>query len=411
MISYTGWQWLLIDAANQFGLDKLLFEQRIEWATENLTTLEAFSDVAETKPLYIKAVMAIRKAQAGIPSGHMVAVDGVCSGIQIMSALTGCTAGATATGLVNPNVRADAYTSVTDAMAAILGGAVAVSRADAKQAVMTSMYGSKAEPKNLFGEDTPELNAFYEAMEKTAPGAWELLQDLLASWQPYALSHAWKLPDGFDAKVKVMAKREVRIEVDELEHATFSYEFYENEGSRTGLSNVANLVHSMDAYVLREMHRRCNYDRDAIINAAVAMEMELVKRSLGSTYGEPTDPTIEYYRGQYTRSSLASAVILPYINIDTVQCLSTKHIKALVVMADSMIDHKSFPLVTVHDAFAAHANNVNQVRYHYKEILAEVADSMVLDDLMSQLHGRPGVFPKINYQLGDLIRKSNYGLC
>lgn len=80
MINYSGWQWLLIDAANQYGLDKLLFEGRIDWAEHNLGCLEGFTDTAETKPLYIKAVMAIRKAQQGIPTGHMVAVDGVCSG-------------------------------------------------------------------------------------------------------------------------------------------------------------------------------------------------------------------------------------------------------------------------------------------------------------------------------------------
>lgn len=412
MINYSGWQWLLIDAANQYGLDKKLFEERIEWAEAHLVSLETLADQAETKPLYIKAVMAIRKAQQGIPTGHMVAADGVCSGVQIMSALTGCTAGATATGLVDPNVRADAYTSVTNEMSTILGGAIAVSRDDAKRAVMTSMYGSKAEPKALFGEDTPELNAFYQAMQKVAPGAWELLQDLLASWKPYALSHSWKLPDGFDAKVKVMAKREVRIEVDELDHATFSYEFYENQGSRTGLSNVANLVHSVDAYVLREMHRRCNYDREVMEDVAMVIEMEMISRTLGNVRDDLClNDKVAYYREQYTRSSLASAVILPYIDEETVQCLSQKHLEALAVMVYGMLKYSPFPLVTVHDAFASHANNVNHVRYNYKEILADMADSEVLSDLMSQLHGKPGMCTKINLQLGDLIRQSNYALC
>lgn len=80
MIKYSGFQYLLIDISNQFGLDKLLFEQRIEWATEHLDALESFADVAECQPLYKKAVMALRKAQAGIPTGHLVAVDAVCSG-------------------------------------------------------------------------------------------------------------------------------------------------------------------------------------------------------------------------------------------------------------------------------------------------------------------------------------------
>lgn len=239
---FTGFQYLLIDAANQFGLDKLLFEERIQWGMDNLADLEALADQAEakTKPLYVKAVQAIRKAQAGIPTGHLVGFDASCSGIQVMSALTGCYAGAHATGLVDPNVRADAYTAVTNAMNEVLGGVgVNVPRAKAKEATMTSFYGSKAKPIEIFGEDTPELAAFYAAATKVAPGAWGLLQDLLASWQPYALKHEWQLPDGYEAKVKVMNKIETRIEVDELDHATFTYQYYVNEGQDKGLSNAA----------------------------------------------------------------------------------------------------------------------------------------------------------------------------
>lgn len=244
MKMYSGWNWLLIDAANNHGHDKLRFEERIEWAETHLSNLENLSDQAETKPLFIKAVMAIRKAQQGIPTGHMVAVDAVCSGVQLMSVLTGCVAGARATGLIDKGVRADAYNSLTEAMNVILGGGLTVPRKDAKAALMTSMYGSKKTPKDLFGEDTPELAAFYQAVQTIAPGAWELLQDLLNSWQPYALSHNWQLPDGFDARVKVMNKKELRIEVDELGGSTFSYEFYENQGEKKGISLPANVVHS-----------------------------------------------------------------------------------------------------------------------------------------------------------------------
>ena len=137
MQKFSGYEYLLIDAANQFGLDKLLFEERINWAMHNLSTLEAFAAQADNKPLYMKAVQAIRKAQAGQPMGHVIGLDAVCSGIQVMSALTGCVAGATATGLVDPDRRADAYSEVTDVMATLLGGSVAVSRDDAKKATMT----------------------------------------------------------------------------------------------------------------------------------------------------------------------------------------------------------------------------------------------------------------------------------
>jgi hypothetical protein len=50
-------------------------------------------------------------------------------------------AGAEATGLVNPNVRADAYSACTEAMNTILGGGLVVARGDAKQALMTLEIG------------------------------------------------------------------------------------------------------------------------------------------------------------------------------------------------------------------------------------------------------------------------------
>ena len=137
MQKFSGYEYLLIDVANNFGLDKLLFKERIQWATENLSQLETLVPPTKTKPLYLKAVQAIRKAQTGLPIGHVVGWDSVCSGIQVMSALTGCVAGATATGLVDPNRRADAYSEVTDAMATLLGSSVSVSRQDAKLATMT----------------------------------------------------------------------------------------------------------------------------------------------------------------------------------------------------------------------------------------------------------------------------------
>lgn len=418
MKTYTGWQYLLIDAANHHGLDKLLFEERIEFMTKNLGSLELMVDQVEpkNKPLYLKAVMAIRKAQQGIPTGHLVGLDASCSGIQVMSALTGCAAGARATGMVDPNVRADAYTAVTKEMGAILGNAINVSRDDAKYATMTTYYGSKKRPKDIFGEDTPELDAFYKAAVTVAPGAWELLQDLLASWQPYALAHSWKLPDGFDARVKVMKKIEARIEVDELDHATFTYEFYENEGSRTGLSNVANLTHSMDAWVLRAMHRRCNYDRNMVEYVDQCIMMELLERSIR---GQPKADVIDefmtkevaYYIEQYNRSTLADAVILPHLDQATVTCLSQEHLQALARIVTGMLAYQPFELVTVHDEFKAHANNMNHVRWQYREILAEIAESDVLDDLLSQITGTPGTFNKLSFNLPEQIRGSEYALC
>lgn len=418
MQTFTGWQYLLIDVANQMGLDKLLFEERIQWAEENLDQLESLVDQAETKPLYMKAVQAIRKAQKGIPTGHLVGFDACCSGIQIMSAITGCEAGARATGLVDPNVRADAYSTMTETMNELLhsqGISVNVSRADAKSATMTSFYGSKAKPIEIFGEKTPELEAFYKAATIVAPGAWELLQDLLASWQPYTLYHAWKLPDGYDARVKVMEKKESRIEVDELDHATFTYEYYVNEGTKKGLSNVANVVHSIDAYVLRSIHRRCNYDREVVLRAMGFLLDEQDARLQGFAEQQPRvqceHDKLDYYLTQYERSGMADVIILSHITTAyDAQYLSDALIAKLLEIVECMLDYQPFEVITIHDEFKCHPNHMNHLRQQYINIFAELAESNILSDILSQIHGCKGSFPKLSTDLADKIRGSNYAL-
>jgi hypothetical protein len=417
MQTFSGYDYILIDIANQFGLDKETFETRLQWANDNLNILESLADQADTKPLYLKGVMALRKAQAGIPTGHMIGMDACSSGIQIMSTLTGCVAGATATGLVDPTVRADAYGKLTEMMRAVLGVTMtAVSRADAKQALMTTFYGSRDEPKAIFGEDTVEIAAFYQAATTMAPGAWELLQDLLGSWQPFALSHSWKLPDGFDARVKVMTKVDKensrsRVEVDELDHATFTYEFYENVGSKSGLSNAANVVHSIDAYVVRSIQRRCNYSVDAIGRGALLIEIEMIGRKLGKR-DEMFDPdgNVSYYINQYDRSGMADVVIVPHLDANNIAGLSDQHLDALATIVNHMLTYRPFSVVTVHDEFKCGPNHMNHLRQQYINIFAELAESRLLDDLLSQLHGTPGTFTKLSNNLGALIRGSNYAL-
>lgn len=411
MNTYTGFEYLLIDVANHFGMDKELFETRIQWGRDNLDRLESQTPLAESPLLFAKAVTAIRKAQLKLPTGHLVAMDACCSGLQIMSAITGCISGARSTGLVDPNRRADAYTEQTSRMQGILGGNFSVSRKDAKAALMTSFYGSKEQPKLIFGEDTAELAAFYQACQEMAPGAFTLLQELLDSWQPYALVHEWTLPDGFDARVKVMQKEETRIEVDELDHASFTYEYYVNQGSKKGLANVANVVHSIDAFILREMIRRCNHKGLNILAYEHWIEAALLERSMG---GDVSDELLEgehrYFVEQYERSGMPTAAILPWLNAANVHDLPTDLLIKLKSMLNTMNQYKGFPVVTIHDSFATHPNNVNWVRHWYKEILAELAESEILSDLLGQLHGCTGQYQKLSSNLADYIRDSNYAL-
>jgi hypothetical protein len=160
------------------------------------------------------------------------------------------------------------------------------------------------------------------------------------------------------------------------------------------------------------MHRRCNYDRQVAEQAAMWIEIEMLERLMGAQR-EVARPTGKagYYVDQYERSTVPDVVIMPSLNQENLQQLSQEHLEHLARIINSMLQYQPFELVTIHDEFKAHPNNINWVRYQYKEILADLADSYLLDDILSQLHGKPGMFPKLSQTLGDKIRESAYGLC
>jgi DNA-directed RNA polymerase len=136
---FTSYEYLLIDIANNHhsDLDKKTFNERIDWVNNNLGQLEAEAEGHSWKarPLYLKACQTLRKAQQGKPTGHLVGFDAICSGMQIMSALTGCESGAKATGLIDTGKRPDAYTECTTLMINILGHHIPGERKRVKEAV------------------------------------------------------------------------------------------------------------------------------------------------------------------------------------------------------------------------------------------------------------------------------------
>ena len=409
MQTFSGLEYLCIDIANCYGLDKELFTTRIQWVKDNFQNLEELADSAsEDKILYIKSVKALRDVVAGKPIGHLISLDSTCSGMQILSALTGCKEGARITNLTSEDKRFDAYTEVTNVQNKFLETwgikGIEILRKDAKRAVMTSLYGSKATPKEVFGEEGPAITAFYESAFTCAPGAFSLLDDLLNSWNAYALSHYWKMPDGFDVAIKVMQTEETRIEVDELNHHKFKTSYKVNLGSRTGISLPANVTHSVDAYVLRSLLRRCSYNASKLTKVKELLEMHPLST------GE-IKPELTTLLGLYQTTGLVDSVWFELIDGSNVSGLPAELKANLLELINKITQYKPFPVLTVHDAFRIHSNNGDALRFHYKEILAELAESELLSSIVSQIKGKKVKFKKLSNDLANEIRKSDYAIC
>ena len=276
----------------------------------------------------------------GQKTGYLCGLDATASGIQLLSVMAGCVQSARQCNVVFTGKREDAYTNMHVHMDTLLGGQNQYTRKMVKAAGMTHFYGSKAEPRAAFGEDTPQLAAFYKTIEDLLPGANTLNHDLLSLAQPTALSHDWTLPDGFDVRVKVMVNEEHAVEFLGTQHTVIQRV---NSTKESGLSMGANIVHSVDGMVVREMGRRCNFD------AAKLTDMHLMLHT--ETGGKSTlrQQDLELLRllECVDSTGFMSLVIAEYLDERNLGHLSPVHRQQLIQLIESL-PAKPFRLIAIH---------------------------------------------------------------
>lgn len=145
---FSGRDYLKIDIANNYGLDKKTWNDRISWFNENQDKLHSLVQTADEPALYYAGVKAWEDVQAGNPIGYMVSLDATSSGLQLLAALTGDRKAAGLCNVVNTYkdkaaqkeafeevLRQDAYTGIYNEMLEVIGESSKITRDDTKQAI------------------------------------------------------------------------------------------------------------------------------------------------------------------------------------------------------------------------------------------------------------------------------------
>jgi len=400
MQTFTSTEYLKIDIASNFGLDKKSWDERIAWVDQNEADLESFSKTAEEPALFFAGVKAYRVAKEGHPIGYPISLDATASGAQILAILEGCRKSAILCNVIDTGNREDLYTNIYASMCARLGGAGKISRDDAKEAIMTSLYSSVAVPKRIFGEGA-QLDVFHQTMLEEAPGIWELNESLLHLWQPDLESHDWVLPDNFHVKVKVMDD-----EVEDIQFLNKPYEVFHkvNRPTPSGRSLGANLVHSIDGMIVREITRRCGFSNAAYVKA---VETVLTTNSHSKTCGRENTSNCKMVKKLsqlHKESGFLSARVIDYIDEDSIHFVDAN---ALWKLLSSMPD-KRFDVISVHDCFRVHPNYGNDLRKQYNQILSEVAGSSMLAYLVKQI--APYAVVEKTADISEDVLNANYAL-
>lgn len=250
---FTPYEYLKIDAANAFGLDKELWDTRIGWFDTNEKHLESLEAQADDIWAYRKAVGAVRDAQNHIPSGHIMGLDATASGYGIIACITGCYKTARKVNLVNTGKRECIYMFFSEHMSQVCG--YHIPRDIVKEPVMTKVYNSSSKPKEIFGDGTEAHIAFNETLSEECPGAVEYLGDIQTLWDPTRDTYTWTTPDGHVARVKVLDVEDSRVEIDEI-GVSFTHRCKVHRPIDFGLMLQANIVQSLDAWIDREMKTR-----------------------------------------------------------------------------------------------------------------------------------------------------------
>lgn len=397
MQTFTPMEYLKIDLASNFGLDKKDWDVRIAWVDENETDLENIIGQADEPALFFAGLKAYREAQAGKSIGYPISLDATASGAQLLAVLINCEKSARLCNVISTGHREDLYMNQYRNMCVRIQDTSKIDRGDLKDAIMTSLYGSKAMPRKVFGEGEL-LQAFYDTMQEEAPGIWELNEALLGLWQSDAFSHNWVLPDNFHVKTKVMDDN-----IDTVHFMNRPYEVHTkvNRPTPEGLSIPANSTHSIDGMLVREMYRRCSFNPKKILQI-----LEAIKTPAPWVLdSRDQDLMVILLWDHYKDSGFLSARILDYLDDQNIGLVDPKVIKDLIMT----MPQTPFSILAIHDCFRVHPNYANDLRRQYNQILHDLAKSELLGFIASQIVGH-----KVNVnKYGDIakdILKTDYAL-
>lgn len=394
---FTPLQYLQMDIAAQHSCDKMDWDDRLQWTAQNEAVLEQLINTAEEPQLYLAAVTAYRDVQKGKAIGYPISLDATASGLQILSCLIGDKNGAAISNVTNTGHRRDAYTVIYRHMLALTGDDAKLTRKQTKDALMTSLYGSTAVPKRMFGHGSM-LTAFYRTNETVIPHVWSLNQTFLAMWNPEIDNYGWVMPDNFHVSIDVEEKvvEEVHFRGRPTKVVTV-----QKGPSEDGRAYGANATHSVDAFIVREMGRRCDYD---------PAKIERVRQALATGSG-----VADSRKGRMLQtllklakfSGFLSARVLDYIDETTVGHLQDRQSVSLLI--DSM-PAAPFKVLPNHDCFRVLPTYGNDVRLQYNVLLTHLAYSDMLNYICTQLTGRRTNFQKADTGFFKDIIDANYSL-
>lgn len=257
----------------------------------------------------------------------------------------------------------------------------------------------------IFGKDTLEYKAFYKALEEMCPMVIDLYWVLMDSMDEDRSLYTWTMPSGKNIKTPVMVSVSKRVKIDEL-NTSFTHITKENHPDVCYRALLANITHSVDGWVLEEMEYRINFNPKKIAKLLRMLKVSKAKH-------EDVNPELLRMIQIATECEFVSGIFLDLIDYTNIGYLPDWIREKLITMCIQILKYPRSPISTVHDQIDSLAVSCNGVRFHYNEILAQVAESQIMEFILREVRQDPTfVYYKATdgIELAEYIRNCNYSL-
>jgi hypothetical protein len=260
-----------------------------------------------------------------------------------------------------------------------------------RKALMTSFYESVATPMNLFGDD---YDKFVAAARKMLPGPWAL-KEAIASCMKYKEFYGWTMMDGFKVNMDVTTPVNCSMDIGGL-----NMEWIEHRKAAVGTKGLtANVTHSLDALVLREVLRRTHCDHQWYLESQLTPFEELREK----------DIALMQSILRWQRSKFLSFEFLEHMD----QC--NQHLVPLELQQEVYDRHttSSMYIQPIHDCYRVRATDASDLFQIVKEVMADLAYSKSAWWILTQLgfEGTINDDESKRVALKAQVLKSSYLIC
>ena len=183
-------------------------------------------------------------------------VDASASGLQILSVASKDVNGMKVTNVIK-NDDADQYNDpykvIYDETMKKVKSVKSIKRKDLKMSIMITFYGGALLPKKIFGEDYGVFMSTLGTMFPRVIKAFKYIENLTANSEGHFM---YWMPDGHLVKIPATGVEDLRVSMAWLNSST-RMRLAKLLPGESVVGLIANITHSIDAYVMRTVLLRC----------------------------------------------------------------------------------------------------------------------------------------------------------